>query len=85
MCLTNNNEHAQGLCQDQMCYSESPKVTTCEVQYVLHLDDCSHPLYVHLNVWIQISEKGVLLSSGIEPGSAAYKAPDIPMCQIAPL
>ena len=26
-----------------------------------------------------------LLSSGIEHGSAAYKAPDIPMCQIAPI
>ena len=57
----------------------------CEVQYVLHLDDHSHPLYAHSNLGIQISEKRALLSSGIEPGSAAHKAPDIPMCQIAPL
>ena len=52
--------------------------------YFLHLDDCSHPLYAHLNIGIQISEKRALLLSGIEPGSAAYKAPDTPMCQITP-
>ena len=33
----------------------------------------------------KFQRKEPLLSSGIEPGSAAYKAPDIPMCQIAPL
>ena len=57
-------------------------ITTCEVQYVLH---CSRLLYAHSNVEIQISEKRALLSSGIETGSAVFKAPDIPMCQIAPL
>ena len=36
----------------------------------------------HSTVGIQISEKR---ASGIEHGSAACKAPDIPMCQIAPL
>ena len=51
----------------------------------LYFDDFSHPLYPHLNIGIQISEKRALLLSGIEPGFAAYKAPDIPMCQIAPL
>ena len=42
-----------------------------EVQYVLHLDDCSHPLYVHSNVGIQVSDKSCLELN--------------PMCQIAQL
>ena len=42
-----------------------------------------HQFYAHSDS-IRILEKRILFSARIELGSAAYKAPDIPMCQIAP-
>ena len=42
-----------------------------------------HQFYAHSDS-IRILEKRILFSARIKLGSAAYKVPDIPMCQIAP-